>query len=378
MAGFGFDADKTGPIGDWGPSWRDTWNWITGRDSGPRTDEAAAKRWLASQGAQTLEDLYNSRDAAMREAYSPSAYMDGQGTPGFSQTQRILQGLAAQDAEEQDKADFLSQYLGGGTDPGAAAAAAAAAARALQEAIDKINEDYERQVRMLGQRRDQGAQSIANALQGFRSSTAANNDLYGMASQQISDGIASRLAQSLAEAQLNQQESARRADQLGWNGAAIQANAANNTQALSNSIRYQQDLADRYRQVQSNSQNQTANAGELINQGALGRLATNYQDALGAADQARSDAMYSARNQGGGGGGGGSRGDSVSQQMKDTVAALDLWDRVSGSSSIDPQTAYLYKMFEADPNGFAANPAYQQYLPQMGDIAARNYTAKMR
>jgi len=369
---------------DIGPSWSDIVGFFRRNSayddsSNVRVDEDAAKKYLQSQGVQTLQDVYNNRDANMREAYSPSAYMDGQGTPGYSQTQRILGDLAAVDAEKQRQADFLEQLRGGGNDPVAAAAAAAAAARALQEAIDKINEDYGRQVVMLGQRRDQGAQSIANALQGFRTSTAANNELYSSAATQISDAIAARLAQSMAEAQSNQQESARRADQLGWNGAAIQANAANNTTALQNSIRYQQDLADRYRQVQTASQNQTANAGELMNQGALGRLATEYQGALGAADQARSDAMYSARTQGaGGGGGGGGGGMSVSQQMRDTNAALDLWDRMSGSSSIDPQMAYLYKMFEADPNGFAANPGYQQYLPQMGDIAARNMTAKLR
>lgn len=335
--------------------------------------DETSRAWLESQGAQTLQDVYNNRDANMREAYSPSAYMDGQGVPGYSQTQRILSGLSAVDAEKQRLADFLEQALGGRNDPVAAAAAAAAAARALQEAIDKINEDYGRQVAMLGQRRDQGAQSIANALQGFRTSTAANNDLYSSAATQISDGIAARLAQSMAEAQSNQQESARRADQLGWNGAAIQANAANNTTALQNSIRYQQDLADRYRQVQTASQNQTANAGELMNQGALGRLATEYQGALGAADQARSDAMYSVRTQGAGGGGGGG-GSSNGQRIKDTNAALDLWDRVSGSNDIDPMSAILAKMIEVNGQDVVNNPAWTQYLPGAGMALRNKYT----
>lgn len=342
-------AADINPLGPYLGPWISAWEGDPQRVADPTLYGPASPRYgdlVYGDSTGPMGPMGGGIDGERYTAESAAAYAQGQ-----------------QQSAEQAKMDFLASLFGG-TGSGSAGPSAAQ----IQAAIDKINEDYNRQLGSLVARRDQGANSIAAALGDFRSATAGNNNLYNMASQQISDGIAARLAQALADAQSSQQAGARQADALGWNGAAIQANAANNTQALTNSIRYQQDLADRYRQVQANSQNQTANAGELVNQGAVGRLAGGYQDAVNALEQSRSDAVYSARNPAGGGGGGGS---SKAPSPRDYMAGLDLYDRMYGSSgSIDPTTAYMYQMFRQDPTGFASNDATKQYMPQIGQIEA--------
>lgn len=270
--------------------------------------------------------------------------------------------------------DWYKSTFGGGSDGGAAAAAAAAQRAAIEAAVNKINEDYGRQVAAIGANRNTGADSIANALQTFHTNSMANNAQYNAAAQSIADAIAARSAQALQQSQDLQRQQAAQANALGWNGAAIQANSANNSQALQNSIRAQQDLADRFRQVQTNAQGQAQNAAELMHQGATGQLANNYQSAMNAAEKAKSDALYSAQHPTVSSSGGGGSGNSSSSQIRDMSTAYDLYQKMSGANNVDPISSLLGVMFKNGQVGVDAlsNAALQPYLAG----AARTATGK--
>jgi hypothetical protein len=279
---------------------------------------------------------------------------------GFPQTQTQTNN------DSQSAQNALFQYLmslqNGGGGGGSSAAAQQAA---IQAAVDKINEDHARQIAAIGLNRDQGLQGIANALSTFQQGTGANNAQYNTASDSINRAIADRLAQAMAQQQSASTAQANQASQLGWNGAAIQANAENNNNALQNALRYQQDLSDRYRQVQSNSQGATANAGQLMNQGAQGQLANNYNSALNSADAAASDATYRAQHPTSSGGGGGG---SSTNSLKDMSTAWDLASKMSSNN--DPMTALMTQVFKADPTGFLANDSWKQYVPGIAQAIA--------
>jgi hypothetical protein len=238
----------------------------------------------------------------------------------------------------------------------------------IKAAIDKINEDHARQVAAIGLNRDQGLQGIANAFSTFQQGTGANNAQYNTASDSINRAIADRLAQAMAQQQSASTAQANQASQLGWNGAAIQANAENNNNALQNALRYQQDLADRYRQVQSNSQGATANAGQLMNQGAQGQLANNYNSAVNSADAAASDATYKAQHPTVNVVSGGSSKSSTPSNSADLWASMGVTPAELGAQ---------YALFSQDSTSYSQDPNNSKYMPAVSTMYYLNHGGKL-
>lgn len=319
---------------------------LAGASQDPNSDPAAAAYIAAVFGAGVNGNIQNWAKTA-----DPSY--------GFALTKENFPKSAA------DYLASLGQPSGSSSNVGSGGGYSMAAI--IQAAIDKINEDHARQVAAIGVNRDQGAASIANAFSTFQQGSAANDAQYNTASDSINRAIADRLAQALAQQKTSSDASAQQASQLGWNGAAIQANADNNNTALQNVLRYQQDLADRYRQVQSNSQGQNANAGALMNQGAQGQLANNYNSAINAADAAASDARYKAQQPTvvGGGGGGGS-----SSKSSSSTDNSELW---KGLGITPAEAGIQYALFNQDPSAYMNDTNNAKFYPVVGSLYAANH-----
>lgn len=250
------------------------------------------------------------------------------------------------------------------------------AAQILQSMISKINEDYDRQVANYAGQKATGTSNIDNAYAGFKTAHAGNTATYNSTSNALNNSITERNASTQAALAAQNASLSASADKLGWNGAAIQAAGQNNANTLNNVQGFGQDLQASLAKVAAASQASWGDSGALAHQGAQGNLSNNYNQAMFGADQAKSDALYAARNntaKASSGGGGGSSGASLSDYIKasglaDNQNLLNAMNAIPGSSM--QVAAYL-----ADPAGWSdrasKDSSMEQYLPIMQRVANR-------
>lgn len=176
----------------------------------------------------------------------------------------------------------------------------------MQGIIDQINESYMRQQQALDQARSAGQQGIQGAYNTFSGNIGRNYADYTGATQQAQAAMAQRVADQIAQSQARQAELQRSAQAMGQDYGALTQQQAGNIEAMRAAAGFQQDLGQRMAQIVANNQRALEGSGELVRQGAMGNLETNYQALLGALLAAREQQIMNAQAAASSGGGGGS------------------------------------------------------------------------
>jgi hypothetical protein len=336
------------------------------------------QQWFADGGGSPRERM-------MYEAYNPGAYgfnggaRDADGNP-ITMTGKEAGQVGAYQVEESRKAKMdpisraleeaglggLLGMLGLGGSGASGGDGGAAAAAALQATINKINEDYDRQLGALNMGKATATTDIGNSYGNVKGALAANDAVYQQSASSLNNAIVQRAADTTAT--LNNQNASLQnsADKLGWNGAAIQANNQNNLNTVGNANNFQQDLQNRYQQVAASGNKNWNDSAALVNQGAMGNLTNNYNSAVGGLEQSKSDALYAANNPTSGGGGGGGRSSSSgTSQIKDLISIMSLARSLNPQKTLSPED-YL-KTMALDPENISSgafNSSLQQFAPE--------------
>lgn len=232
----------------------------------------------------------------MAQAYSPQSYYGGKGMAQYSQDRAAYE----QAMKEAAAVAAARELIGGSTSGGATSGG-----YNIQAAINQINDSFARQQQALDQSRSVGQQGIQGAYNTFSGNIGRNYADYTGATQQAQAAMAQRVADQIAQSQARQAELQRSAQSMGQNYGALTQQQAGNVEAMRAAAGFQQDLGQRMAQVVANNQRALEGSGELVRQGAIGNLETNYQALLGALQAAREQQIMSAQAAGSGGGGGG-------------------------------------------------------------------------
>jgi hypothetical protein len=229
------------------------------------------------------------------------------------------QKLFAQQNQEEEDDDFeLPDY--GGESPGVN----------VQALLDSINSSYQRQLDSLNAERGRSSQGIQGAYDLFNTNIGRNYADYQGAAQAAQAGMAQRLAQQVAETTDRQRQLQESAASVGQDYSSLQALQQGNLGALQASGGFQQDLNQRLAQIVANNQRSLQGSGDLIRQGAVGNLESNYSSMLNALNSSREqqtmEAQSAARSSGGG------RAMTYAEALKEAKAIRELEQLASGKT----------------------------------------------
>jgi hypothetical protein len=212
-------------------------------------------------------------------------------------------------------------------------------------ALGSINDQYAKQLAGLTSARDTAAKDIGAQHAASMAAMQSNNAGYGAESERINNQILNRIAQQIADSHAAAQQTNQFVNAFGLNGGAIAANAANINRTNQNVSQYQQDLMARLQQVQRGAQSNYANSSALVNQGATGRLTTNYNLGVNSLNQAKEQAIAKAQSAAAAAASRASKQDSPSTQLRNTMAQykMDILGRWS------PKMYAAYSMWKAQP-----------------------------
>lgn len=275
---------------DWNP-FRGVPDWLGGggRSPMPGSDNPTSPDYLAPRGdnrsqTQRIGEYYNMGGG--QDMYAAMAAGEAQ----MAKNDEAAARAAAVAALFDDDADSGSNKSGSGYN--------------VQAMINQINESFNRQQQGLDAQRGAGSTGIQDAYNQFKSNIGRNYADYTGTAQQSQAAMAQRVAQQIAEAQARQMELQRSSQSMGQDIGALTQQQAGNLASLQASSGFQQDLSQRLAQIVANNQRSVESGGELVRQGAMGNLETNYQALLGALQNSREQQIMEAqapRSSGGGG-----------------------------------------------------------------------------
>jgi len=292
----------------------------------------------------------NTQDVAERYNWS--------GNPDMYAAMAAGEAQMAQDDEAAKRAAYVASLLGGSNDGGSSGSG-----YNVQAMINQINESFDRQQQALDAQRGAGSTNIQNAYNQFASNIGRNYADYTGAAQQSQAAMAQRVAQQIAEAQARQMELQGSSQSMGQDIGALTQQQAGNLAALQASSGFQQDLSQRLAQIIANNQRSVESGGELVRQGAMGNLETNYQALLGALQANREGQIMSARSGGGGGGGGSSKQRTTRDIRNELEDAQWIDNYIYGDDSGgDFAGVSTDKLFEVWSNAFQSDDPAQQAL----------------
>lgn len=225
----------------------------------------------------------------------------------------------------------------------------------LQQMLDQINATYDRQRGLLDQNRMQAGTNITNQVNAYRSNVGNNMDLYQQGAQASQEAMARRIAEQIAAAQNRNSELERSAASMGQATGAINAQARGNLDTLRTSGDLQKALSERIGQIVANNGRMAMNAGDLVQQGAMGNLENNYMALRSSLDANREQQILAARqgaSGGGGSGGGGGRSGKISAAEAKAMREQDMVDTAFSGGNTDAMLAAL----------FSINPDYANYI----------------
>lgn len=229
------------------------------------------------------------------------------------------QKLLAQQNQEEDDGFELPDYGGGSSGVN------------VQALLDSINSSYQRQLDSLNAERGRSSQGIQGAYDLFNTNIGRNYADYQGAAQAAQTGMAQRLAQQVAETTDRQRQLQESAASVGQDYSSLQALQQGNLGALQASGGFQQDLNQRLAQIVANNQRALQGSGDLIRQGAVGNLESNYSSMLNALNSAREQQMMEAQASASSGGGGG-RAMTYAEALKEAKALKELEQLSSGKT----------------------------------------------
>lgn len=253
----------------------------------------------------------------MAQAYSPQSYYGGKGMAQYSQDRAAYE----QAMKEAAAVAAARELIGGSTSGGATSGG-----YNIQAAIDQINDSFARQQQALDQSRSVGQQGIQGAYNTFSGNIGRNYTDYTGATQQAQAAMAQRVAEQIAQSQARQAELQRSAQSMGQNYGALTQQQAGNVEAMRAAAGFQQDLGQRMAQVVANNQRALEGSGELVRQGAMGNLETNYQALIGALANAREQQIMQAIASASSGSGGGA---GKEQTIKDLYDELNYTQKIA-------------------------------------------------
>ena len=335
---------------DWNP-FRGVPDWLApGRRSDPAgSDNPTSPNYIVPRGekrgyTQQVADYYNWGGG--QDMYAAMAAGEGQ---------------MAKNDEAAARAAAVAALFGDGADGGSSRSGSGSGYN-VQSMIDQINESFDRQQQALDAQRGAGSTGIQNAYNQFASNVGRDYADYTGAAQQSQAAMAQRVAQQIAEAQARQMELQRSSQSMGQDIGALTQQQAGNLAALQASSGFQQDLSQRLAQIIANNQRSVESGGELVRQGAMGNLETNYQALLGALQANREGQIMSARS-GGGGGGGGSKQRTTRDIRNELEDAQWIDEYIYGKDSGgDFAGVSTDKLFEVWSNAFQSDDPAQQAL----------------
>jgi len=289
----------------------------------------------AQGGGTKLPDFLGSRQKS-RPIYPNQTYARGEYIPQWGNTQDVAKEfnwgggqdmyaamaageaeMAANDAYDKWLQDIYDRLGGSDSTDGGSGSSGG---YNMQAMVNQINDSFARQQQALDQARAAGQAGVQGAYDMFAGNIGRNYADYTGATNQAQAAMAQRVAQQIAEAQARQAELQRSAQSMGMDYGALTQQQAGNLGALQAASSFQQDLGQRLAQVVANNQRALQGSGELVRQGAMGNLESNYQALLGALQSAREQQLMQAQSaaySGGGGGGGSSKPKTLADVLKE-------------------------------------------------------------